>query len=127
MDVEIKLRELLVPVLGLESIEEIQPLQALVKDLGADSIDFVEIMYVVEQNFGVVLKTGEIIVGGVDPESLFADNVLTAEGARIINDNLPLARNPIRAGMTRYELFSGLTVRDLAGVINRKLKEKQAC
>ena len=41
---EEKLREILLPVLGLDEIEEVQPEHSLVKDLEADSIDFVEII-----------------------------------------------------------------------------------
>ena len=49
MEIEYKLRELLMPVLGIANIEEIQPSQALVNDLGAESIDFVEILYLIDR------------------------------------------------------------------------------
>ncbi len=119
-----KLRELLVPVLGADSAEEIKPEQALVKDLGADSIDFVEIIYLIEQNFGVVLKTSELIAGGVNPESLFVDGRLTAEGAALINKNFTGTETPYKEGMTKVELFSAVTVQNLADIIDLKIKEK---
>jgi acyl carrier protein len=123
MDVVPKLRELLIPVLGVETIDDIQPQHALVKDLGADSIDFVEMIYVIEQNFGVVLKTNEIIVGGVNSELLFVDNVLTEDGARSINLHFPGGGNNFHAGMTKIDLFSNLTVQNLADIIQIKMKE----
>ena len=43
MDIENRLRELLMPVLGIADIEEIQLRVHFVNDLGAESIDFVEI------------------------------------------------------------------------------------
>lgn len=124
--VEQKLRELLLPVLDIDSIDEISPDASLVSDLGADSIDFVEIIYLVEKNFGVVLKTSQIIVAGTNPDDLFADERLTAAGAAIVSRNLGADSGRYREGMTRVELFRALTVRDLARVIELKIAEKIA-
>ena len=55
-----QLRELLMPVLGITSIDEIKPESALVRDLGAESIDFVEILYLIETEMGVKIKIQEI-------------------------------------------------------------------
>jgi acyl carrier protein len=122
--VEQNLRELLLPVLDLDSVDEIGPDSSLVSDLGADSIDFVEIVYLVEKNFGVVLKTSQIIVAGTDPDDLFADERLTVAGAALITKNLKAETGRYREGMTRVELFRVLTVRDLARVIELKMAEK---
>ena len=122
--VEQKLRELLLPVLDLDSVDEIGPDSSLVSDLGADSIDFVEIVYLVEKNFGVVLKTSQIIVAGTDPDDLFADERLTVAGAALITNNLKADPGRYREGMTRVELFRVLTVSDLARVIELKMAEK---
>ena len=42
-NIENKLIEKLVPILGMDSIDDIHPDSALVRDLGAESIDFIEI------------------------------------------------------------------------------------
>ena len=55
-DIEKRLMENLVPILGLDSIQDIRPDSALVRDLGAESIDFVEILYMIENEFGVKIK-----------------------------------------------------------------------
>lgn len=125
MDIEMKLREILLPVFALGSVDQIPPEASLVEDIGADSIDFVEIVYLIEQHFGVVLKISEVLVGGRlhDPDELFAEGELTAEGAEILNGAFPGAHGRFRAGLTRMALFSLLTVRDLAGIITAKLPE----
>jgi len=74
MNIETKLRELLIPVFGLNTVDEIQPQHSLVSDLGATSIDFVEISYIVESNFGVVIKTNELMIGGI---TINPDDILT--------------------------------------------------
>ncbi len=130
MDVETTLRELLLPVLGLDSIEEVKPELSLVNDLDTDSIDFVEIVYVIEQNFGVVLKTDEILAVGADTGVLFEEGKLTPQGAASINAKLPGSKDRYKDGMTKMELFSSLTVADLAGIISLKITaagEKVSC
>lgn len=125
MDIETKLREILLPVLGLTSIEEIKPENALVADLGADSIDFVEIIYLIERNFGVVLKTNQIFSGGlkVSADDLFQDGTLTQEGADMINKRINPVK-PFLAGINKAQLFSALTVKDLANIIKLKKNEE---
>ena len=114
------LREILLPVLGVDSIEEVQEQHSLVRDLGADSIDFVEIIYEIEQQFGVVLKTNELIAAGVNSEDLLVDGRLSKEGAQLISKQFPDAGERYKENMTKVELFSAITVSDLARIIEMK-------
>lgn len=121
-----RLRVMLMPVLGLDSIEKIRPGDALVNDLGAESIDFVEIIYLIEKDFGVVLRVDEIAFAGVQLplEGLFKDGKLTQVAESVLNAHLPDGRGRFRVGMTKIQLFSSLTVDDLAGIIAVKSNEK---
>ena len=114
-----KLRELLLPVFGLDSIEEIKPEHSLVNDLDADSLDFIEIIHVVEVNFGVVLTQEEIMIGGKNMQKggLFEDGELTAGGEALLKKNFPERADQLKIGMTKVEMFSLLTVRDLGNII----------
>ena len=58
-EVEVSLREILVDSLGIQEAEVI-PSASLVKDLGAESIDFLDIGFKIQQTFGVNLQTAEI-------------------------------------------------------------------
>ena len=73
MNVEDKLRELLMPILGIPSVDNILPEHALVNDLGAESIDFVEILYVIETNFGVKIRIQEITMVDYSSEEMLTD------------------------------------------------------
>ena len=119
-----RLRELLLPVFGLDSIDEVQPQFALVNDLEADSIDFVEIVYLIEKNFSVSLKTDEMILGGVviSSETLFKDGLLSSEGVEYLKSAFPDRADEFQANTSKLELFSKLTVSDLAQVIEYKQK-----
>lgn len=127
MDIELRLREILMPVFGLESIDRISPDASLVRDIGADSLDFVEIIYIVESEFGVSLKTGELLAigAGEAAETHFVDGRLTAEGATLLNAQFPEGRR-FHEGMTKLALFESITARDLAALIARRQAEKVA-
>jgi acyl carrier protein len=127
VDIELRLREALLPVFGLESIEEIPPEASLVRDIGADSLDFVEITYIIENDFGVTLKTGELLAIGVGAtaEDHFSDGRLTAEGAAALNARFP-GENRFAAGMTKIALFESISTRDLARLIARSQQQQAA-
>lgn len=122
MSVENKLRELLIPVFGLSTVDEVQPEHSLVNDLGATSIDFVEISYIIESNFGVAIKTTELMIGGtsVNTDDIFVDGVLTSEGAEMLNKSV--VGKSFKEGQTRRNLFEAITVSDLATIIETKMK-----
>ena len=120
------LREILLPVLGLDSVDEVDEDHSLIKDLEADSIDFVEMIYEIEQRFGVILKTDEMIAAGVSSEDLLIDGRLSKEGEALILAQLPEAARRYKEGMTKIELFSAITVGDLARIIEIKKNEAGA-
>lgn len=69
-----KVRETLVDALGVDD-DEITPEATLVGDLGAESIDFLDIVFRLEKNFSIKIPRGELF-----PESLAADPTLVKDG-----------------------------------------------
>lgn len=124
MDIENKLRELLLPVFGLNSRDEIKPEHSFVNDLDADSLDFVEILHLIEVNFSVVITQNEMLIGGknIETDMLFEDGILTPEGESLLKENFPERQNSLKSGMTKVDLFSLITVRDFAKTIEEKIK-----
>lgn len=119
MDIEHKLRELLMPILGISSIDQIQPESALVKDLNAESIDFVEILYVIETELGVKIHIQEITMVEYGTDVIPSNSVLTAELAQRLNNDFQT--NRFQEGQTVRDIFDNFTVRDLATVIKKKM------
>ncbi len=128
MSEEAQLRQSLLPVFGFNSVDQIPEEAALVRDLGADSLDFVEIVYLIERDFGVVLKTNELVFAGVSvpADTLFAEGRLTKEGASLLKQQLPRSNGRFTAGMTKVDLFQSITVRDLANIIRQRKQEKES-
>lgn len=126
MSVEDQLRTTLLPVFGFDSVAQIPEDSALVRDLGADSLDFVEIIYLIERDFGVVLKANELVLGGVSvhEDNLFIEGKLTEEGVFLLKQEFPESNGKFSAGMTKVELFQSVTVRDLANIIRERTSAK---
>jgi|WetSurMetagenome_2_1015567.scaffolds.fasta_scaffold356774_2 acyl carrier protein len=122
MSIETEVRTLLLPVFGLGSIDEIGADQSLVRDLGADSIDFVEIVYIVEKAYKVKIETKEIVSGGSGEalERMFNEGALTLEGVAIIRGRMPYKPERFKPGMTKMEIFQSITVMDLVNLIEAK-------
>lgn len=127
MDVGLKFRNALLPVFSLESVEEILPEHSLVVDIGADSLDFVEIVYVIEQTFGISLKTSQIIAGGgnVTNDDIFDDGFLSEKGYELIRSNFPEKADIIKLGATKIDLFRTITVGDIISIIEKQLSDRE--
>jgi acyl carrier protein len=124
MNIENRVRQMLLPVFNLPSIEGIKPEASLVNELGAESLDFVEIIYLIEREFGVVLKPDEIMSGATSesPESMFREGKLTQEGAALLNRQFPGHAEQFAEGMTKRTMYLSITVRDLAVAIEARIQ-----
>ena len=73
-EIEEKVRNFLVEDLEIDE-KKITPDALLKEDLGIDSLDFVDIVVIVERNFGFKIKPEEM--KGVDTYSKFCDYIET--------------------------------------------------
>lgn len=109
------------PVLGKASMEEIRSEHALVNDLGAESIDFVEILYLIETNFGVKLRIQEITMVDYASADMPTDGKVTKQIAEKLNSDFKTDK--FKEGQTVRDIYENFTVRDLATVIAMKAGE----
>lgn len=84
-----KVRDVLVNVLAVDE-EDVTPTATLTGDLGAESIDFLDIIFRLEQAFGFKIAQGELFPDNVsqDPEYV-RDGKVTAKGIATLKDRLP--------------------------------------
>lgn len=71
-EIEEKVRDFLIDELEIEE-EKISPDAKLKDDMGIDSLDFVDIVVIVERNFGFKIKPEEM--KGIDTYSKFCDYI----------------------------------------------------
>lgn len=91
-DIFEKVQETLVDALGVDD-DEITAEATLIGDLGAESIDFLDIVFRLEKNFDIKIPRGELF-----PENLaaadsgfVADGVVTADGLAQLREKMPHA------------------------------------
>ena len=120
--IENRLQEILLPVFGLVAVDELPVNASLISDIGADSLDFVEIIYLIEEEFGIALKPGEIVSGGakIDTDNFFVEGRLTASGLAALQNHVPDNADRFEEGMTKIDLFRSITVSDLANTIAQR-------
>jgi acyl carrier protein len=87
-----KVQQTLVDALGVDD-DEVTPEATLSGDLGAESIDYLDIVFRLEKNFGIKIPRGELF-----PENLSAtdggfvkDGVVTPEGVAELKTRMPHA------------------------------------
>ena len=88
-DIFEKVQGVLVEALGVDD-DEVTPEASLAGDLGAESIDFLDIVFQLEQAFGFKIQQGELFPENVtqDPEFV-QDGFVTAKGLETLKGRLP--------------------------------------
>ena len=86
-----KVQATLVDALGVDE-EDVTREATLQGDLGAESIDFLDIVFRLERNFGIKIPRGELFPENVvsDPEML-SNGKLTAKGLEELKSRMPFA------------------------------------
>ena len=84
-----KIQETLSGALGVET-EDIRPESSLVKDLGAESIDFIDIIFRLEKTFDIKIPSGELFPGNILNDDRFVkEGRVTPDGLRELRAKVP--------------------------------------
>ena len=87
-----KVRETLVDALGVDD-DEVTPGATLIGDLGAESIDFLDIVFRLEKTFDIKIPRGELFpenLASAD-SGLIKDGMVTPEGIAALKEKMPHA------------------------------------
>jgi acyl carrier protein len=119
-----KVSSTLIEALNVDE-DQITPKATLVGDLGAESIDFLDIVFRLEREFGIKIPRGELF-----PESIFQgdpefvqDGKITTKGMSELRTKMPYA------DLTRFESnpdFEGLRDLFTVDLISRYIQAKVA-
>src|SRR3569833_3455509 len=84
-----KVQAVLVDALGVDE-DEVTPNAVIRDDLGAESIDFLDIMFRLEKSFGIKIPRGEMVPENLtnDP-NLVKDGVVTPAGIAMLKEKMP--------------------------------------
>ncbi len=122
-----KLKPLLIEVLGVTQ-DKILLSSVLVADLGAESIDLLDLSFRIEETFNVIIEGNEIEREASKrlPDGVYEKDGRLTDGALAeIRKTLPeLDRGKLVSGLKKMDLPSLLTVEFFVKLIARKLTEK---
>jgi len=73
-----KIQETLAGALGVDK-DEVKPDASLTRDLGAESIDFIDIIFRLEKAFDIKIPSGDLFPGNILNDERFVQNGLVTE------------------------------------------------
>ena len=84
-----KVKDVLVDALGVDD-DEVTPEAVIRDDLGAESIDFLDIMFRLEKAFGIKIPKGELMPENVATDPNYVQNgVVTPAGIAMLKEKMP--------------------------------------
>lgn len=116
-----KVKEALVDALGVDD-DEVTEEATMVGDLGAESIDFLDIVFKLEKSFGITIPRDELFPDDILTNAEYInDGKVTAEGLEKLKARMPFA------DLTKFEsnplvqdFGNLLTVKDLCKYVETK-------
>ncbi len=122
-----KVRNVLVDALAVDE-DEVEPRATLTGDLGAESIDFLDIVFKLEQAFGFKIGQGELFPENVQQDPAFVqDGRVTPQGIAALKERMPHADfASLEADPRISKVGEIFTVDSLVRFVERKLAGRGA-
>ena len=117
-----KVQQTLVDAHGVDD-DEVTPEATLSGDLGAESIDYLDIVFRLEKNFGIKIPRGELFPENLAGESGYVkDGVVTPDGIAELRKRMPHADVDAFAADPKVENINDLfTVNMLVKFLEKKV------
>jgi acyl carrier protein len=112
----------LVDALGVDD-DEVSPSATMVGDLGAESIDFLDIVFRLEKSFGIKIPRGELFPEDVLSSTEYVTNgKVNAAGIAALKTRMPFADlSKFEANPSVQNFANTLTVEDMVRYVQSKL------
>ena len=117
-----KVQSALVDALGVDE-EEVTPTARLVGDLGAESIDFLDIVFRLEKAFNIKIPRGELFPEDILTSTEYVQNGrMTSEGVAQLKARMPFADlTSFSANPVVQDFGNLLTVNDMCRYVESKV------
>jgi acyl carrier protein len=116
-----KVRSTLVDALGVD-VDDVTPDATLFSDLGAESIDLLDIVFRLERNFGIKIPRGELFPENVSDPEPARNGKLTPTGLTVMEQRMPYADpGGSEANLDVDKLLEPYTVDMLVQYVSSKL------
>ena len=120
-DIDAAVKEAVVEALALDD-DEVTPDATLMEDLGAESIDLLDILFRIERSTGVKIQAsdlGEYIQGGIPDDEFSDDNeIITDKGLDQLKKVMPqINEDDLRGSLDANEVINHFTVANLSQMV----------
>lgn len=121
-------RQCVADVLLIQDLASIQLESSLVADLGADSLDFLDLVFQLEEKFAVKISRGEVNLFSnleIPENEAHVDGVLTQRALDRLRQLMPeVPPDVFKPGLTIAAVPRLLTVETFVNIVRRKLQER---
>ncbi len=110
-------------------IDDVQVGSVLMADLGAESLDFLDIVFQLEQAFGIEITRGEMeraARGDMSEQEFAPGGVISERGLATLAVLMPEAADRIRPGLRPMEILSLFTVQTFVNIVEAKRTGRSA-
>ena len=100
--------------------DEVKLTSILMEDLGAESLDFLDIVFRLEREFGIQITRGEMeraARGDLSAEEFAPGGVLSERGLARLRELMPEAADRIKPGLRPSMILTLFTVRTFANMV----------
>ena len=126
-----KVKESVVEALGVDD-DEVTPVAVLFDDLGAESLDLLDIVFRLEKEFGIKIPRGGIQADALaaegenlKDEDLVVDGVLTPLGIKKMKESMPeIDPSRITEGFRADDIATLFTVQTFVNITKKLLEEQ---
>jgi acyl carrier protein len=117
-----KVKTCLVEALGVDD-DEVTPEASIMGDLGAESIDWLDIVFRLERSFGIKIPHGELSPEDILTNASYVqDGKVTSAGLSKLKERMPFADlSKFEANPSVQEFPQLLTVQDMVRYVESKL------
>ena len=127
-DVVQTVREVIADALARD-VSEIQPEHNLMEDLGAESLDFLDIVFKLERAFGIQITRGEMeraARGDMTDEEFAPAGVISEAGLARLRELMPEAAGRIKPGLRPVQILALFSVRTFVNLAEAKRQGRTA-
>jgi acyl carrier protein len=116
-------RELVATALGRD-VNTVQIDSILMDDLGAESLDFLDIVFRLERGFDIQITRGELesaARGDMSEEEFAPSGVISEAGLARLTELMPEAKTRIQPGLRPRQILGLFTVQTFVNIVDKKL------
>lgn len=124
-DIEYTVRGIIAESLAID-IAKVSPTVSLIENLGAESLDFLDIVFKLERAYDIQITRGELeraARGDMSEEEFAPDGMVSEAGLARLRELMPEVAERIRAGLRPAQILSLFTVQTFVHLVLGKQEQ----